>query len=204
MENVKPVIAVFDFDNTLTRKDTLVPFLHSIAGSSKTILNIAIELPSLASVLMGFKTRQQGKEGVLTRFLKGMPKNDITKFGEEFAKSSVDPLLNPKAMNRLLWHQEQWHRCILISATLDIYLEPWSQHHGFQNLICSQLEFDSRNIATGRLVGLNCWGPEKARRLLLLLGPRESFTLYAYGDSKGDKELLDMADYPFYRKFKIS
>jgi phosphatidylglycerophosphatase C len=39
------------------------------------------------------------------------------------------------------------------------------------------------------------------RRLETLLGPRDGYTLYAYGDSRGDKALLSAADFPFYKKF---
>ena len=87
--------------------------------------------------------------------------------------------------------------CVLISASIDAYLDPWSKLAGFDHVICSRLETTPAGNVTGRLVGLNCWGPEKVRRLEELFGPLKKYTLYAYGDSRGDKELLAGADYPF-------
>jgi phosphatidylglycerophosphatase C len=55
---------------------------------------------------------------------------------------------------------------------------------------------------TGRLAGANCYGPEKVRRLLALNPERESYTLFAYGDGRGDRELLAAADHPYYRCFE--
>ena len=141
------------------------------------------------------------KETVLSHTIGGMNINILKQRGEEFAQKMLDSRVRPEARKKLLWHRNQGHRCILISATLDVYLEPWARQAGFQDLICSRLEVNSDNTVRGKLRGLNCWGEEKASRLLQLLGPQKNYTLYAYGDSRGDKELLDFADYPFYRKF---
>ncbi len=100
-------------------------------------------------------------------------------------------------MTRLHWHQRQGHRCVLVSASMDIYLKPWAAAAGFDDVVCSTLEFHDGRV-TGRLAGGNCYGDEKARRLAQLLGEQD-YTLYAYGDSRGDKELLAMADYGYYR-----
>ena len=72
---------------------------------------------------------------------------------------------------------------------------------GFDEIITSECQFDDRRILTGKLRGLNCWGPEKVRRLNEKMGPRDQYTLYAYGDSQGDRELLAFADFPFFRTF---
>ena len=80
---------------------------------------------------------------------------------------------------------------------MDLYLEPWAKLNHFDDLICSRLEIDGSQKITGKLKGLNCWGPEKSRRLLELLGPKENFVLYAYGNSRGDHEMLELSDYPF-------
>ncbi|MCB1149091.1 MAG: HAD-IB family hydrolase, partial [Chlamydiia bacterium] len=61
-------------------------------------------------------------------------------------------------------------------------------------------ETDSKGVLTGKLLGANCRGPEKVRRILETFGPKESYLLYAYGDSAGDREMLALADHPFFRK----
>lgn len=194
------VVAAFDFDGTLTYRDTLLPFLFFVAGPLRGICKLALQLPRITLSLIKKESRQQIKEGVLKRFLGKMSTDEAHRLGQQFAFKKLYKHLKPDAIERLHWHRDQGHRCILISANLNIYLHTWAKEAGFHDIITSVCEEDENGTLTGRLVGLNCWGPEKIRRLLELLGPNSEYTLYAYGDSRGDKELLDSADYSFYRK----
>jgi len=197
--NKKQIVAVFDFDGTITTKDALVPFFSFLKTPLVAYLLLASRLPWFAAFILGIVSRQKAKETALGAVLKGMSYPVLQQNGQAFAEGPLNDLVKPEAVQRLRWHQQQGHRCILISATLDIFLKPWAEKMRFDDLICSQLAFDPKGFATGKLYGLNCWGPEKVRHLLDLLGPKETFELYAYGDSRGDRELLELADHPFYR-----
>lgn len=197
--NKKQIVAAFDFDGTLTKKDAFLPFVSFLKTPLVAYLLLASRLPWFAGFALGIVPRQKAKEAALGAVLKEMDRNALQQVGQAFAEGPLNELLKPEAVERLRWHQQQGHRCILISATLDIFLEPWAEQMRFDDLICSQLAFDSKGFATGKLCGLNCWGPEKVRRLLNLLGPKENFELYAYGDSRGDRDLLELADHPFYK-----
>ena len=70
---------------------------------------------------------------------------------------------------------------------------------GIDRVLCSSLRSDRTGRVSGRLAGKNCYGLEKTRRLLDSLGDRSGYILYAYGDSRGDRELLASADHAFYR-----
>jgi HAD superfamily hydrolase (TIGR01490 family) len=195
------VIAAFDFDGTLTYRDTLLPFLIYVVGPYQMCRALLLEIPGFIGYLFGRVSRQDIKEGILKNTIAGMPKEQLMQKGAEFALQVLPQKLRPEGIKKLHWHQSQGHRCILISANLNAYLEFWAKQMGFQDLLCSKLQYDAQNKATGLLEGKNCRGREKTVRLLDLLGKRKKFTLYAYGDSPGDKELLQLADYPFYRKF---
>ena len=197
----KPVVEAFDFDGTLTHHDTLIPFLIDAAGPWKVSCSILKQLPLMIGYFFGLSTRQQIKEGLLQNTIGGIPLEIVKEKGKEFARKKIRAKLKPEAMRKLQWHQNQGHRCILVSANLDVYLEPWSQMEKLQDTLCSILQVDDKGRITGFLKGKNCRGEEKTKRLLALLGDRKSFILYAYGDSKGDKEMLEIADFPFYRKF---
>jgi len=121
--------------------------------------------------------------------------------GERFAVHVLPSLLRHEAMQRLEWHKQHGHRCVVISASLELYLQPWAIKAGFDDVIATQLETRDDGRVTGKLSGANCYGIEKVRRLETLLGERTGYSLYAYGDSRGDKELLSFADHPYYRKF---
>ena len=198
------IIAVFDFDHTLTDCDSLLPFLCYIQGIWKASYHLAALSPAFFRFFAGSLSRQEIKEKILTRFLGGCSFADVQALGENYADRQLDHYLKPEALQRLLWHQVQGHRCLLVSASLEFYLKPWAKRHGFEEVIASRLELTSRGLVTGKLAGLNCWGPEKERRLLAYLGakPKESYELYVYGDSRGDQEILALADHPFYRRFQ--
>lgn len=195
----KPIIAAFDFDGTLTTRDSLLPFLIDTTGVWKSAFYLFLEIPAMLGFLLGITPRQTTKERILKRFFGGVALKTLQHQGERFAGERIAKLLKPKARKRLEWHLNQGHRCILVSASIDIYLQPWIEKVGIHTLLCSRLEVDTEQKITGKLIGLNCWGPEKVRRLEEVCGPRTSYTLYAYGDSRGDKELLATADHPYYR-----
>ena len=196
-----PVVAAFDFDQTLTYHDTLLPFLFSVSGYPAGFYKLAMQTPKLIVFLLKKASRQEIKESYLTRFIGGMSKKEALDKGERFARQAIQKRLKPAALQRLQWHKDQGHRCVLVSANLDLYLHPWGKIMGFDEIITSECHVDDRQILTGKLRGLNCWGPEKVRRLNEKMGPRNQYTLYAYGDSEGDRELLAFADFPFFRTF---
>lgn len=198
----KPIVAVFDFDGTLTYWDTLLFFVVHAFGIVKTAAGLLTLAPAFIQYVCGCLSRQQMKEKVIAKFFKGMPLADVQKLGKAFAEGPLNRHLRQQSLYRIQWHINQGHRCILVSASLNVYLHPWALSAGFQDAVTSMLAVDNHNCITGRLEGKNCWGEEKARRLNALLGPRENYILYVYGDSRGDRELLSMADYAFYRRLE--
>lgn len=195
------IVAAFDFDGTLTTRDSLMPFLTYSFGYKRVIFGLFTLLPTFIKFKMGSIGRQQTKEAILTKFLQGLSHAAIQALAEAFAINKLDMLIKPMALEKLIWHQRSGNRCIVISASIETYLLPWARRHGIDDVIASRLAVDSKGLVTGRLAGNNCWGAEKVRRLDALLGDRASYTLYAYGDSRGDQELLNYADYPFFRSF---
>jgi HAD superfamily hydrolase (TIGR01490 family) len=201
-EVAKPIVAAFDFDGTLTRRDTMFPFLLFVVGWGEFIRHIITLIPTLARYGLGLIRNDIAKERVFTRFLSGMNMVELQSKAAQFAAQKLPALLCTEAMQRLAWHKQQRHRCIVISASLEIYLQPWAINSGFDDVLATQLEILQGENISGKLSGRNCFGIEKVNRLGKLLGNRESYILYAYGDSNGDKELLAYADSPYYRNFQ--
>ncbi len=85
----------------------------------------------------------------------------------------------------------------VVSGAFDVYLDPWCRAHGVE-LMCSSLETID-GVLTGRYAGKQCVREEKARRV------RERYDLdafdavYAYGDTREDFDLLEIADHAWYR-----
>lgn len=199
MADEKPVVAAFDFDGTLTTRDTLIPFLNYYAGPVGFIRGVARSLPALSAYGLRLMRNDVAKEKMLINFLAGTELPVLQQAGRQFAIDRLPSLVRPGALRRLHWHQAQGHTVVVISASLDVYLEPWAQATGIDRVLCTSLQPDRAGVVSGRLAGSNCYGPEKMRRLEDSLGDRSDYILYAYGDSRGDRELLASADHAFYR-----
>jgi len=181
-------IAAFDFDDTLTRRDCVLPFLRRVAGSGALARAIAAEAGPLAR-----RDRDALKAGVLRRLLAGRRAADVDAQGEAFATQIIAKHLRNDTRRRLDWHQAQGHRTVIVSASLRPYLAPVGDHLGVDAVICTELEVADGRL-TGCLVAGNCRGPAKAARLAEWLGTTTPPSLWAYGDSSGDDDLLAMAE----------
>jgi len=195
----KPVVAAFDFDGTLTRRDTLLPFLLHTLGAPAVMWHALILSPTLAGYSLRLIRNDIAKERVFARTISGIDIEVLRGKAAEFAEQELPKLIRPEALRRFDWHKKQGHRCVVISASLDLYVKPWALKAGFDDVMASRLETREDGTVTGKLPGGNCFGIEKIRRLEALLGARSGYTLYAYGDSRGDRELLAAADHAYYR-----
>ncbi|RUT07255.1 haloacid dehalogenase [Dulcicalothrix desertica PCC 7102] len=194
----RPVVAVFDFDGTLTFKDSFLPFLESTHGRFYWLYLIPHTI-SIICYLLKTISNHKIKEILLPSFFKRCLQRKIELLSNDFAIKGIPKLLNPVAIEKLKWHQSQGHRIIIVSANLEIYLIPWAKIMGIDSVLATQLHFNN-GIFTG-IDGKCCYGQEKVRRLQELLGSLDDYCLHIYGDSRGDKEMLDIADYPYYRIF---
>lgn len=196
------IVAAFDFDGTVTYRETLSAFLRQVATPWQWGRNTLLLLPTLLGYGLRLIPNNTAKERVLHRFLAGMPQERLAQHGERFARDIIPTLLRPQAMARLAWHRRQGHRCIIVSASIEDYVSPWARAAGFDAVIATRLVRDGNGRITGYYDGGNCYGAEKARRLRMLLG-EGAVEIYAYGDSRGDREMLAMADHAYYREMPV-
>lgn len=187
--------AAFDFDGTITRRDTLVPFLTTVAGRGAVLGALAAESVPLALAAAGRGDRDLAKERVLTRVLAGIPYSDVRTAGKAFADRITRSAITSDARDRIAWHRREGHDVVIVSASLDVYLGDVGEALGIAHVICTSLDTDDRGRCTGQLRGMNCRGPEKATRLRALLGD-DDIELWAYGNSRGDDEMLALAHHP--------
>jgi phosphatidylglycerophosphatase C len=187
-----PVFAAFDFDGTLTRRDTLIPFLTTVAGRAAVLRALGAESPRLALAAAGRADRNLVKERVLTRVLAGNAYTDVEAAGRAFGAELVRSAITDEARARIEWHHREGHEVVIVSASLDVYLDEVARSLGVEHLLCTSLVVDERGRCTGRLRGANCRGVEKATRLRALFGD-DAVELWAYGNSRGDNEMLALA-----------
>jgi len=196
----QPVVAVFDFDGTMTTVDSLRVFLRSATGAVRYWSGLVILSPRFLQYVLGMLPAWRMKEIVLTYFFAGWREERLRAAAESFAATELPNLVKPAALKRLRWHQQQKHRTILISASPELYLRPWAAALGFNGVSCTRLATE-QGVVTGRILGKNCAGPEKVERLRQLLADTSQYFICAYGDSRADEELLALANQAHYRPF---
>ena len=191
-------IAFFDFDGTLTKRDTLLPFLYRLVGSSQFLYNMSVLTPVLVGYALNRVSNDIAKQAVLQRFLSGKSYDQLLDDGERYARERLPSMLREAVLERLRWHQDNGHVCVVVSASLDIYIEPWAREQGFDAWLTSRLVVDGSGRVTGGLLGSNCYGEEKVRRVIQWLGDAKPDVTFGYGDSKGDMPMLEMVDNGYY------
>jgi len=188
------VYAAFDFDGTMTRRDTLVPFLATVVGPTRVARALAAESTRLALAAAGHGDRDEVKQRVLTRVLAGVPYGDVESAGRRFGARLARDTVTTQARDRIAWHRREGHEVVIVSASLDVYLHEVAHTLGAAHLLCTSLDRDPLRHCTGRLRGANGRGAEKAERLRALLGDGD-VELWAYGNSGGDDEMLALAQH---------
>jgi phosphatidylglycerophosphatase C len=189
---VRP-LAAFDLDGTLTRRDTLLPFLLRAVGREATYRAVlASAVPLARAAALGGAHRDRAKAAVLGRVLAGRPRAPLAEAAEAYADHVVARELRTDVRARVDWHRSQGHELVLVSASPELYVVPIGRRLGFDGVLATRLDVDADGRFTGRLLGANCRGPEKVARLRAWRGD-SLVVAYAYGDSAGDRELLALA-----------
>src|SRR4051812_40921465 len=167
-----------------------------MAGRRRVAGALAVQWPRIAAALAGLGDRDAAKVALVGRLLTGMPAATVAEAVQAFA-SRLERRLRPDMVEQLQWHQAEGHRTVIVSASLAVYLEPVGRRLAVDEVLATDLAVGDDGRLTGGLVGANVRGPEKACRLgAYLAAAGEECELWAYGDSKGDRELLAMADHP--------
>jgi phosphatidylglycerophosphatase C len=188
------IVAAFDFDGTLTRADTFGPFLREVCGTTALVRAFAADAPRLLLAGVGAGSRDDAKERMLRRLVGGRPHSDLLARGRAFGTRVATTGMRSEMIARLHWHAVEGHEIAIVSASLDVYIERAAELLGITNVLCSRMEIDTAGRVTGTLIGGNCRGPAKLRRIREHFGER-GYELWAYGDSAGDAEMLAAADH---------
>jgi phosphatidylglycerophosphatase C len=197
---MKKKLVLFDFDGTITTKDTLIELLIWYKGPAQFLWGLFTLSPVLAQYFFRIIPNWKAKQILLQHFLGGEELSEFNSHCQTFSQRILPALVRPKALE-IIQQYKQHGACIaVISASAENWVGPWCREN---ELIClaTKLEVKEGKI-TGTFIGKNCFGEEKANRI------REHFRLddydeiIAYGDSSGDREMLALAHQQFYKPFR--
>lgn len=193
-------LALFDFDGTITKRDTLIEFIRYYHGTPKLVLGLSILSPVLLAYKAGIIPNWRAKEKMLQYFFKG---HSVQKFNQrcsDFAKNNIPLLLRPIAMKVLGNHIANRDEVIIVSASPENWVRPWCDQ---LNIKCIATCLETENgLVTGKISGKNCHGEEKVSRIKSAITLEDYTEVFAYGDTSGDKPMLALAGKAFYKPFR--
>jgi len=198
MEN--RIIAAFDFDGTISTKDTFLEFIKFVKGNKAFYTGFILYSPFLIAYKLRLYPNWKVKQKIFNYFFGGMRYLDFCMKGENFS-GILDTLIRPKALETINEHLKNKNTIYVISASITEWVAPYCKKIGITNVLGTEIEVDNQGFLTGKFLSSNCYGKEKVSRLLEKEPERETYTLYAYGDSRGDKNLIEFADKGWYNKF---
>jgi HAD superfamily hydrolase (TIGR01490 family) len=186
-------VAAFDFDGTITRKDTLPRFIAFSKGKIRFYFGFLLFSPLLAAMKLKIYPDWKVKEQLFSYFYKGVAIEKFDSWGRAFS-IMIDNMLRQKTMERICLHKKQGDKIVIISASIENWIKPWADKAGIDAVLATKIETDDNGLLTGKFLTKNCKGEEKVNRLLVEFPDRSKYRLVAYGDSRGDKQLTEFAD----------
>jgi phosphatidylglycerophosphatase C len=195
----RPVVA-FDFDGTLTVKDSFNAFLRWRGGDAEYYAGL-LRLAPAGLAYLGDRDLTRLKSAMVEVYLSGLPRTMLESEAAEFAAIAAPRLLRPDAVEAWRRHRDEGARLVIVTASPEPVVAPFARGLGADLLLGSRLAYDARGRVAGALDGRNCRGLEKVRRLREALGSGLRLAA-AYGDTDGDREMLALADQGHMRLFK--
>lgn len=195
-------IYAFDFDGTLTTKDTLLEFIRFAKGSGQMFRGFLLFSPLLILMKLHLFPNWKVKQKIFSYFFKGMKIDDFNALCTRFAERNQH-LLRPAGIEKVRQAIAEEHTTVLIiSASIDNWVRPFFDENDKKiQVLGTQIETKEGRL-TGQFTSKNCYGEGKVNRLTALYPHREAYYLIAFGDSRGDKELLAFADKAYYKPFR--
>lgn len=215
-------IFVFDFDGTLTHADTLLAFIRFACGPVRMCMGFALYAPLLVLMKLKLYPNYKAKQKVFAHFFRGMTLARFDALCTAFAQQG-EHLLRPAARSFINTVRSEAYAMAIVSASIDNWVRPFaemylqsdnaqdkSQGNVQDNkpalpiiVLGTKVEVDAAGCLTGRFSTPNCYGPEKVRRIEAVWPHREQYDVSAFGDSRGDKEMLAYADQGYFKPFRF-
>lgn len=191
---------VFDFDGTITHSDSLPLFIEFAVGRLKFRLGLILFLPLIIIAKLRLYHNGRAKEKLFSYFFKGMPAEQFDNICVAFA-TTRRKLLRKKAMCYIRDKVEKGYEVVVLTASIDKWVAPFFADMPEIKIIGTQIE-EKKGYITGNFASPNCYAAEKVVRLKQAYPHTENYNIIAFGDSQGDKDLLNYASEAHYKPFR--
>ena len=190
-------LALFDFDGTITFKDSFADFIRYAVGRKKFVIGAIRLTPMLFAYALGFVRNWKAKELVSAYFFGGWDSRLLEEIAAKSSKERLPDIIRENALEKIRWHKSRGDTVVVVSASINLWLAGWCADYDL-DLIATKLEVKDGRV-TGRFLTKNCSGKEKKRRIEEQYDLKSFDHIYAYGDTPGDKAMLELADEKYYR-----
>lgn len=188
----------FDFDGTLTYKDTMFLYLK-FYNSAKFNFQFLKHIPLFILLKLKLASAEKVKKSFISSILKGQSKTKIVEKSQQFFEEHYPEIIRENAIEFIQNIDREHTESYLVTASLDIWVKPFAEKFKM-NLLATRAEFKN-DIFTGNFVGNNCNGGEKVHRIKEALQGKKFDKTIAFGDSSGDKEMLEWANESHFEFF---
>jgi phosphatidylglycerophosphatase C len=189
-------LAVFDLDGTITRRDTLLPYVMGFPMStSRKFLGVLLFVGTLFLFVLGRRDHGQVKSAFIRCTLRGKTRSQVQAWTAEFVPSLLNGGVFADALSRIAQHRKEGARLVLMSASTDLYVPAIATALGFDEVICTGVQWDADRLE-GHLTTPNRRGTEKTRCFEALRQAHPGLTTAAYGNAGSDLDHMRLADQP--------
>lgn len=189
---------LFDFDGTLTYKDTMFLFLK-FYNPVKYSAEFLRHIPLFILVKLKLADAEKVKKSFISSILEGESQSKIEKKSRNFFEENYPKIIRENALDFIKNIDRENTESYLVTASLDIWVKPFAEKFGMK-LVATKAEF-SDDIFTGNFVGNNCNGKEKVARIKEEIGDKKFGKIIAFGDTSGDKPMFKFANESHFRFF---
>lgn len=201
---MKKKIYCFDFDGTLTTSDTLLEFIKYAKGRSRFLMVFLMYSPLLVLMKLHLYPNWKAKQRIFAHLFAGMRIEKFDALCQGFAEESQH-LLRPKGITLMHEALVAGAQVFIVSASIDNWVRPFFDIRNLKGVqvLGTQIEVEDGKL-TGRFKSNNCYGKEKVHRIAEALKSfeRSEYEIEAFGDSRGDKEMLAFADKGHFKPFR--
>ncbi len=196
------VLALFDFDGTITTREMLPDFVHYAVPKWRLRLGKLILMPMVIGYRLGWVSGTAIRAAIARAGFRGMTVTDYEAKAKAFARDVLPGALRPEMMTRIAAHRASGDTVVVVSGAYDVYLKHWCAEHGL-DLIASTLEVRDGRL-TGRYAGAQNVLAEKARHVRERFNFSAYAEIHAHGDTPEDQHLLALATRKFYRGVEVA
>ena len=191
-------LAIFDLDNTLINGDSDHAWGEFLC--EKGIVDVDLYRQANDHFYQQYVTGSMDIDEFLKfalQPLKDFKREQLMQWHSEFMIEKIEPMMQPKALQKLSMHRDQGDFILIITATNLFVTAPIASFLEVDDIIATAPEVIDGEY-TGNYLGTPCFQAGKITRLQQWLA-NNSHQLkgsYFYSDSRNDLPLLEIVDHP--------